>query len=44
METGVAVGSAAPEFSYTSADGATHRLSELWAAGPALVLWLRHFG
>jgi hypothetical protein len=44
MSASVTVGSAAPEFTYTGADGATHRLSELWAERPALVLWLRHFG
>ena len=37
-------GSSAPDFLYTTAQGESRRLSELWQAGPALVLWLRHFG
>jgi hypothetical protein len=26
------------------ADGATHRLGDLWKDRPALILWVRHFG
>ena len=40
----VEVGSPAPDFVYTAVQGDSRRLSELWQAGPALVLWLRHFG
>ena len=38
------VGGPAPEFVYTTSSGEKKRLSDLWAARPALVLWLRHFG
>lgn len=44
MTDGVTVGSAAPDFPYHPARGESRRLAELWAQGPALVLWLRHFG
>ena len=40
----VEVGSPAPDFVYRTGQGESRRLSELWQAGPALVLWLRHFG
>jgi hypothetical protein len=40
----LAAGDTIPEFVYTTASGESRRLSELWAEGPALVLWLRHFG
>lgn len=40
----VEVGSPAPDFVYTTQQGESRRLSELWQARPALVLWLRHFG
>lgn len=43
MTTAVVVGANAPDFAYTTADG-PGRLAALWADGPALVLWLRHFG
>jgi hypothetical protein len=39
-----AIGDVLPEFTYALASGESHRLSELWAHGPALILWLRHFG
>ena len=42
--TTVKVGEAAPDFAYVTAQRETRRLSELWRDGPALVLWLRHFG
>ena len=38
------VGDPVPEFTFTSISGQVHSLSELWAEGPALILWLRHFG
>jgi hypothetical protein len=44
MSAQIYVGGAAPEFAYASAPGKPRRLSELWAQGPALILWLRHFG
>ncbi len=40
----IETGSAAPDFVYTTAAGENRRLSELWRDGPALILWLRHFG
>jgi hypothetical protein len=42
--TNVETGSPAPDFMYRTAQEEIRRLSELWRAGPALVLWLRHFG
>jgi hypothetical protein len=39
-----AVGAPAPDFSYTTATGEFRRLAAFWSEGPALVLWLRHFG
>jgi hypothetical protein len=44
MDYQPALGSPAPDFVYESADGARRQLSALWAEGPALILWLRHFG
>lgn len=44
MATPVGEGSPAPDFAYATAQGDQRRLSELWGNGPALVLWLRHFG
>jgi hypothetical protein len=38
------LGDPAPEFIYTLASGESQRLSETWSHGPALILWLRHFG
>ena len=38
------VGDAAPEFVYKDGGGSERRLSELWGDGPALIVWLRHFG
>lgn len=40
----ISVGGPAPELTYTTSSGDEKRLSDLWAARPALVLWLRHFG
>jgi hypothetical protein len=44
MTITVSVGSVAPDFVYTSMQGEQKHLAQLWAEGPALVLWLRHFG
>ena len=44
MASEVKIGGPAPELAYTTASGEQKRLSDLWAARPALVLWLRHFG
>jgi len=38
------IGDAAPEFVYKDGTGKERRLSELWREGPALIVWLRHFG
>jgi len=38
------IGDAAPDFAYEDRDGKSRQLSELWADGPALIVWLRHFG
>ena len=44
MSLAPAAGNAAPDFEYVTASGASRHLGELWADGPALVIWLRHFG
>ena len=44
MTTAVVVGANAPDFAYTTAQGEAGRMADLWAEGPALILWLRHFG
>ncbi|MGH7263346.1 MAG: hypothetical protein ACREMB_00630 [Candidatus Rokuibacteriota bacterium] len=44
MAENASIGGAAPDLEYPTAAGETRRLRDLWAAGPALVLWLRHFG
>ena len=44
MTITVSVGSVAPDFVYTSTQGGQKHLAQLWAEGPVLVLWLRHFG
>jgi hypothetical protein len=38
------VGDAAPDFVYRDGGGNERRLSRLWGDGPALIVWLRHFG
>jgi hypothetical protein len=38
------LGGPAPDLVYKNADGETRHLAALWSEGPALVLWLRHFG
>jgi len=48
MNTNVAiepgVGDSTPDFVYRDGAGESRRLSELWTDGPALIVWLRHFG
>jgi len=44
MATTPSAGDSAPDLGYTTASGESRRLSDLWTDGPALVLWLRHFG
>jgi hypothetical protein len=38
------LGDAALDFVYKDGGGNERRLSELWGDGPALIVWLRHFG
>ena len=38
------VGSPAPDLVYSNLQGKTMHLAELWAKGPAMLVWLRHFG
>ncbi len=40
----VTVGSPAPDLVYSNQQGETMHLAELWAKGPAMLVWLRHFG
>lgn len=42
--TAIRIGDRAPDLAYTDTRGEPRRLADLWAQGPALVLWLRHFG
>lgn len=42
--TTLRIGDRAPDLAYTNPRGEPRRLAERWADGPALVLWLRHFG
>ena len=42
--TMIRVGAQAPEFAYRRADGSPGLLSDHWADGMALLLWLRHCG
>jgi peroxiredoxin len=44
MTHAIATGSQAPELEFKRADGTTVSLSQLWAEGPLLVLWLRQCG
>jgi hypothetical protein len=37
-------GDMAPDYVYRDGAGNQRRLSELWGEGPALIVWLRHFG
>lgn len=41
---GPTAGEAAPDFELPDQTGAPRRLSEFWQAGPALILFWRHFG
>ena len=40
----IRVGSQAPDFDYRRPNGDPGLLSDHWAEGPALLLWLRHCG
>jgi hypothetical protein len=42
--TTIEAGSTAPDFIFATAEGVPRHLSAMWQEGPALVLWLRHFG
>ncbi len=44
MTETVKVGDPLPEYSYRNSAGEVCKLSEAHAEGPALILWLRHFG
>jgi peroxiredoxin len=41
---GLPMGSTAPDLALVDEIGATRRLSEFWADGPALIMFWRHFG
>jgi hypothetical protein len=38
------LGDRAPDLIYRTREGAQHHLAESWSEGPALLVWLRHFG
>jgi hypothetical protein len=38
------IGDQAPDLIYRTREGAQHHLGEGWTEGPALLIWLRHFG
>jgi len=40
----LAVGDQAPDLIYRTREGQQRHLAAAWADGPALVVWLRHFG
>ena len=40
----LAVGDQAPDLVYRTREGQQLHLAAAWADGPALVVWLRHFG
>jgi hypothetical protein len=40
----LAVGDQAPDLVYCTREGEERHLAAAWAEGPALVVWLRHFG
>jgi len=44
MSQAATVGSQAPDFEFRRGDGSAGSLSELWAKGPVLTLWLRQCG
>jgi hypothetical protein len=44
MAEPLAVGAPAPDLVYRTPEGEPRRLADLWARGPALLLWPRHCG
>jgi hypothetical protein len=38
------IGDQAPDLIYRTREAADHHLAEAWTEGPALLVWLRHFG
>lgn len=42
--TALTVGDQAPDLVYRTREGEERHLAAAWADGPALVVWLRHFG
>jgi hypothetical protein len=38
------IGDQAPDLIYRTREGAERHLAEAWTDGPALLVWLRHFG
>jgi len=40
----IAVGQPAPDADFVDRDGTLVRLSDFWRTGPAIFLFLRHFG
>jgi hypothetical protein len=43
-DTTLTIGDQAPDLIYRTREGADHHLAEAWTEGPALLVWLRHFG
>jgi hypothetical protein len=44
MVHAVRVGGRLPDLEHQRPDGRSAHLSELWAEGPVLLIWLRHCG
>lgn len=44
VEPTVTAGDQAPDWAFTGADDASVQLSSLWAQGPLVIIWLRHYG
>ena len=44
MTERVEIGGRAPDFEYDRPDGSNALLADLWADGPAFLVWLRHGG
>ena len=44
VEPTVGAGDQAPDWTFTSADDSSVQLSSLWAQGPLVIIWLRHYG
>lgn len=44
VEPTVRVGDQAPDWAFTTAEGASVALSSLWSQAPLVVIWLRHYG